>query len=150
MIRFLEEHPQVRILLCDKTDRLYRNFKDYVTIDELDVTLIFVKEGSILNKSSRSHDKFIHGIKVLMAKNYIDNLSEETRKGLLEKAEEGEFPACAPLGYRHDTVHKAIEIDPERAPIVRQMFEQYATGKYSLRRLEVQAARQGLRASTPR
>jgi site-specific DNA recombinase len=144
MIRFLEEHPQVRILLCEKTDRLYRNFKDYVTIDELDVTLIFVKEGSVLNRSSRSHDKFIHGIKVLMAKNYIDNLSEETRKGLLEKAEEGEFPACAPLGYRHDTVHKTIEIDPERAPIVRQMFEQYATGKYSIRRLEVQAARQGL------
>ncbi len=144
MIRFLEEHPQVRILLCEKTDRLYRNFKDYVTIDELDVTLIFVKEGSVLNKSSRSHDKFIHGIKVLMAKNYIDNLSEETRKGLLEKAEEGEFPAYAPLGYRHDTVQKTIEIDPERAPIVRQMFEQYATGKYSIRRLEVQAARQGL------
>ena len=86
MIRFLEEHPQVRILLCEKTDRLYRNFKDYVTIDELDVTLIFVKEGSVLNKDSRSHEKFIHGIKVLMAKNYIDNLSEETRKGMQEKA----------------------------------------------------------------
>ena len=95
MIRFLEEHPQVRTLLCEKTDRLYRNFKDYVIIDELDLTLIFVKEGSVLNKNSRSHEKFIHGIKVLMAKNYIDNLSEETRKGMLEKAEEGEFP-----GYR--------------------------------------------------
>jgi site-specific DNA recombinase len=144
MIRFLEEHPQVRILLCEKTDRLYRNFKDYVTIDELDLTLIFVKEGSVLNKSSRSHEKFIHGIKVLMAKNYIDNLSEETRKGMLEKAEEGEFPAYAPLGYLHDKAQKTIEIDPERALIIRQMFEQYATGKYSIRRLEVQAARQGL------
>jgi DNA invertase Pin-like site-specific DNA recombinase len=112
----------VQILLCEKTERLYRNLKDYVTIDELDVTLIFVKEGSVLNKSSRSHDMFIHSIKVLMAKNYIDNLSEETRKGLLEKAEEGEFPAYAPLGYRHETVRKTIEIDPERAPIVRQMF----------------------------
>jgi len=144
MIRFLEEHPQVRILLCEKTDRLYRNFKDYVTIDELDVTLIFVKEGSVLNKNSRSHEKFIHGIKVLMAKNYIDNLSEETRKGMQEKAEEGEFPAYAPLGYLHDKTQKTIEIDSERAPIIRQMFEQYATGKYSIRRLEVQAARQGL------
>lgn len=28
-----------------------------------------------------------NGIKVLMAKNYIDNLSEETRKGMNEKAE---------------------------------------------------------------
>jgi len=81
MVRFLQEHPQVRILLCEKTDRLYRNFKDYVTIDELEVTLVFVKEGSVLNPQSRSHEKFIHGIKVLMAKNYIDNLSEETRSG---------------------------------------------------------------------
>ena len=31
-------------------------------------------------------EKFMHGIKVLMAKNYVDNLSEETRKGMLEKA----------------------------------------------------------------
>ena len=88
MIAFLEEHPDVRIILCEKTDRLYRNFKDYVTIDELDLTLIFVKEGSVLNKHSRSHEKFIHGIKGLMAKNYIDNLSAETRKVLLYKAEE--------------------------------------------------------------
>jgi site-specific DNA recombinase len=52
MVRLLQEHAQVRILLCEKTDRLYRNFKDYVTIDELDVTLIFVKEGSVLNRQS--------------------------------------------------------------------------------------------------
>ncbi|MCK4516291.1 MAG: recombinase family protein, partial [Spirochaetaceae bacterium] len=144
MIRFLEEHPDVRIILCEKTDRLYRNFKDYVTLDELDLTLIFVKEGSVLNKRSRSHEKFIHGIKVLMAKNYIDNLSEETRKGMLEKAEEGEFPAYAPLGYQHDKANKTIEIDKERASIIRKMFEQYATGKFSLRRLEVLAAQRGL------
>ena len=144
MIRFLEDNPDIRIILCEKTDRLYRNFKDYVTIDELDLTLIFVKEGSVLNKLSRSHEKFIHGIKVLMAKNYIDNLSEETRKGMLEKAEEGEFPAYAPLGYRHDKANKTIELDEDRAPIIREIFEQYATGKFSLRRLEVSAAQQGL------
>ena len=111
MVQYLQEHQQVCIILCEKTDRLYRNFKDYVTIDDLDLTLIFVKEGSVLNKHSRSHKQFIHGIKVLMAKNYIDNLSEETRKGLLEKAEEGELPALAPLGYRHDKANRTIELD---------------------------------------
>ena len=79
MIEYLKDHPDVNTLLCEKTDRLYRNFKDYVIIDEMDLTLVFVKEGSVLNRHSRSHEKFIHGIKVLMAKNYIDNLSEETR-----------------------------------------------------------------------
>ncbi len=144
MVVFLEENPEVRIILCEKTDRLYRNFKDYVTIDELDVTLIFVKEGSLLNRHSRSHEKFIHGIKVLMAKNYIDNLSEETRKGLLEKAEEGEFPAYAPLGYLHDKINKTIQLDKERAPIISEMFELYAIGKYSIRRLQRYVTEQGL------
>ena len=144
MIQYLEEHPQVRTLLCEKTDRLYRNFRDYVTIDDLDVTLVFVKEGSVLNKSSRSHEKFIHGIKVLMAKNYIDNLSEETRKGLLEKAEEGEFPGTAPLGYLHDKTNKTIVADPDRAPAVWEIFNLYATGDYSMRRLQVHAAKVGL------
>ena len=144
MLAFLEAHPDVRIILCEKTDRLYRNFKDYVTIDELDLTLVFVKEGSVLSRKSRSHEKFIHGIKVLMAKNYIDNLSEETRKGMLEKAEEGEFPGTAPLGYWNDKTSKTIKIDEERSPVIRQLFEQYASGNHSLRRLEVLAARNGL------
>ena len=34
-----------------------------------------------------------------MAKNYIDNLSEEARKGQQEKAEQGIWPTKAPLGY---------------------------------------------------
>ncbi len=70
----------------EKTDRLYRNIKDWVTIDDLEIEVHFVKEGSILSEDSRSSEKFIHGIKVLTAKNYIDNLGEEVHKGMLEKA----------------------------------------------------------------
>ena len=144
MITFLEENPEVKTVLCEKTDRLYRNFKDYVTVDDLNLTLVFVKEGSILNKHSRSHEKFIHGIKVLMAKNYIDNLSEETQKGLREKAEEGWYPGTAPLGYRHNKAEKTIEIDPDRASLVRWMFEQYATTTVPIRELEVMLTKKGL------
>jgi hypothetical protein len=36
MVRFLRKHPTVRTLV-EKTDRLYRNLKDWVTIDELEV-----------------------------------------------------------------------------------------------------------------
>src|SRR4051794_26079475 len=71
--------PSVRVMLVEKTDRLYRNLKDWVTLDELDVEVHFPKEGVVLSRESRSSEKFMHGIKVLMAKNYIDNLSEETR-----------------------------------------------------------------------
>jgi Resolvase, N terminal domain len=35
MIAHLKAQPSVRILLVEKTDRLYRNLKDWVTVDEL-------------------------------------------------------------------------------------------------------------------
>src|SRR6266699_29753 len=69
MVNYLKKHPACRVVLVEKTDRLYRNFKDYVTIDELDLEIHFVKENVILSRESRSNEKFMHGIKVLMAKN---------------------------------------------------------------------------------
>jgi DNA invertase Pin-like site-specific DNA recombinase len=144
MLSFLQDHKDVKIILCEKTDRLYRNFRDYVTIDDLDLTVILVKEGSILNKDSTSDEKFIHGIKVLMAKNYIDNLSEETIKGLTVKAERGEFPNQPPLGYvRQD---KDTIIDEERAPLIKDVFEKYADGTYTIREITNYASKAGLRS----
>ena len=101
MVDYLHQHPEARIILVEKTDRLYRNLKDWVTLDELDLEIHFVKENVVLSADSRSSEKFMHGIKVLMAKNYIDNLSEETRKGMTEKAEQGIWPSYAPFGYRN-------------------------------------------------
>jgi site-specific DNA recombinase len=101
MVCYLKEHPAIRVMLVEKTDRLYRNLKDWVTVDGLDVEIHFPKEGVVLSRESRSSEKFMHGIKVLMAKNYIDNLSEEARKGMQEKAEQGIWPTVAPLGYRN-------------------------------------------------
>jgi site-specific DNA recombinase len=74
-VRFLKKSPSCRTLLVEKTDRRYRNLKDYVPLDELDLDVHFVKENVVLTPDSRSAGKFMHGIKVLMAKNYIDNLS---------------------------------------------------------------------------
>src|SRR5262249_6786111 len=96
----------------------------------------FAKEGVVLSRDSRSSEKFMHGIKVLMAKNYIDNLSEEARKGMQEKAEQGIWPTVAPLGYRNAVGldgKKIIEPDPETAPIIVRLFEWYASGSLSLR-----------------
>ena len=78
----------------------------------------------------------MHGIKVLMAKNYIDNLSEEARKGMQEKAEQGIWPTKTPLGYRNVTGpngKKIIGPDPESAPLITRLFEWYATGTLSLK-----------------
>jgi DNA invertase Pin-like site-specific DNA recombinase len=136
MVAYLKAHPSIRVTLVEKTDRLYRNLKDWVTVDELDVEIHFPKEGVVLSRESRSSEKFMHGIKVLMAKNYIDNLSEEARKGMQEKAEQGIWPTVAPLGYRNvagSDGKKIIEPDPDSAPIIARLFEWYATGTLSLK-----------------
>lgn len=147
MIRFLKRHPDVRILLVEKTDRLYRNFKDWVTIDELDIELHLVKEGDVLSRTSRSSAKFVHGIKVLMAKNYVDNLAEEARKGMQEKAEQGIWPSRAPLGYRNTVGpdgKKIVTVDPELGSVITGLFERYGAGTVSLKELAEDVHRIGL------
>jgi site-specific DNA recombinase len=131
MIAFLRAHPSTRVVLVEKTDRLYRNPKDWVTVDELDVELHLVKEGSVLSRNSRSSEKFIHAIQVAMAKHYTDNLSEEARKGMQEKAEQGIWPTKTPLGYRNVTGpdgKKIIGADPKIGPLISRLFEMYARG----------------------
>jgi DNA invertase Pin-like site-specific DNA recombinase len=147
MVAYLKAHPAVRVMLVEKTDRLYRNLKDWVTVDELEVEIHFPKEGVVLSRESRSSEKFMHGIKVLMAKNYIDNLSEETRKGMTEKAEQGLWPSNAPLGYRNVTGtegRKTIVPDESIAPIIRNLFEWYARGDISIREATKKARAAGL------
>ena len=80
MIAYVKER-KIENILVEKTDRLHRNFTDYVAIEELTekfgVTVYFVKEGGSIGKSSRSSDKTMYGIKTVMAKGFIDNLKEE-------------------------------------------------------------------------
>jgi site-specific DNA recombinase len=126
MVAYLKAYPSIRVMLVEKTDRLYRNLKDWVTVDELDVEIHLPKEGVVLSHESRSPEKFMHGIKVLMAKNYIDNLSEEARKGMQQKAEQGIWPTKTPLGYRNVTGpdgKKIFATDPALSPIVARLFE---------------------------
>lgn len=148
MLRYLRRHPQVRILLVEKTDRLYRNLKDWATIDELGIEIHFVKENAVMSEACRSSEKFVHGIKVLMAKAYIDNLSEEARKGMREKAEQGIWPSFAPIGYVNvvePSGRRVIATDPELGPLVTRLFDWFSTGSYSVKTLAAKAREAGLR-----
>ncbi|HUK32928.1 MAG TPA: recombinase family protein, partial [Vicinamibacterales bacterium] len=147
MLAFLSQTPTCRTILVEKTDRLYRNIKDWIMVDDLDLEVHFVKEGAVVSKQSRSSDKFMHGIKVLMAKQYVDNLSEEVRKGLREKADQGHFPGVAHVGYVNNRVTRRIDVDSVRGPLVAQVFELYASGQYSLKALTQKAYEIGLRHS---
>ena len=144
MLVYLDKHPDIRTIIVEKTDRLYRNFKDFVILEDYNLQVHLVKEGQILDKDSKSHEKFIHGIKVLMAKNYIDNLSEEVKKGLAQKVREGGYPRSAPMGYINNLNTRTIEIDHEVAPTIKKLFEWGSTGQYSLVDLRRQAKNEGL------
>lgn len=138
MIAVLKADPSLKIILVEKTDRLYRNLKDWVTIEDLDLAIHLIKENEVLSKDSRSSAKLMHGIKVVLAKNYIDNLSEEAKKGMQEKAEQGIWPSKAPLGYVNTTDQagrKVIAVDMLLAPFIKQLFETYATGRLSLKQV---------------
>ena len=100
MLAFLKKQSACRTLLVEKTDRLYRNLKDWVTIDDFGLEIHFPKENVIIGPESRSSEKFLHGIKVLMAKNYVENLGEEASKGMREKAKSGVWPSFAPRAIR--------------------------------------------------
>jgi site-specific DNA recombinase len=147
MLSFLRKNPSIKTILVEKTDRLYRAITDWSTLDAMDVEIHLVKENEILSKDSKSHQKFIHGIKVLMAKNYCDNLSEEVKKGLNKKAELGDFPGAAPNGYRYNPATKTLEPREPFASNIKQLFAWFATGEYSLRGLSRKARQAGISGS---
>jgi DNA invertase Pin-like site-specific DNA recombinase len=93
MVRFFREHPNCRVAVVEKTDRLYRNFRDCVTLEDLGVEIHLPKEGQVISKDAKSQAKLVHGIQVVIARNYIENLREEVRKGMREKAEQGIYPS---------------------------------------------------------
>src|SRR5215831_9417716 len=136
MVAFARKHQGRLVVLVEKTDRLYRNLRDWVTIDDLDAEIHLVKENVVLSPESRSHDKFMHGIKVLMAKNYVENLGEETKKGMAAKAKQGIWPSFAPPGYRNvvgSDGKRTIEPDPVDGPVISRLFERFARGDVSIK-----------------
>src|SRR2546430_2046512 len=55
MVRFLKNNRECGNVLVEKTDRLYRNLRDAVTLEDLDIEIHMVKEGQIISKDAKSH-----------------------------------------------------------------------------------------------
>ena len=138
MVEYLNAHREVRIVLVEKVDRLYRNHRDYVTLDALGVEIHFIKLGLVIGPGARSNDILQHDIQLALARHYLVNLSEEVKKGMIRKCEEGGYPSWAPLGYVNikDAAEKkrtgGLAPDPLKAAKVREIFTAAATERYSL------------------
>ena len=62
------------------------------------------------------------------SKQYVDNLSVNTKRGLRQKVREGHYPSVVPFGYYNDVRTKTVAVNKKAAELVRQCFELYARG----------------------
>lgn len=130
-LTFIEEHD-IKHLVIEKVDRHVRNLHDAVETHDWLVSdeqkqVHFVKDSLILHKNSRSQEWLNWGIRVVMAKNYIDNLREEAMKGWAEKLAQGWLPAPPPPGYK-TVIENGKRIhapDPDTYKTMQKIFKKY-------------------------
>jgi DNA invertase Pin-like site-specific DNA recombinase len=156
MLEFALAQNETVAIVADAVDRFQRSFKESVLIDELirkeRVELHFYRESMVIGKGASSTDILRWDFSVMGAKSYVLNLSENVRRSLEYKRRNGEWGGKAPLGYlnRRDVDNKGTVIhDPEKAFLVRMLFEEYAKGGLSISGDLVRMAREwGLRNKT--
>ena len=130
------ENGEAEGILAWHPDRLARNSIDGGRI------IFLIDTGKIKSLKSPTfwfeptpQGKFMLNIAFGQSKYFVDNLSENTKRGLRQKLRRGELPGYAPLGYLNDLRTHTLVKDPERFRLVRKLFELYATGNYSLKDL---------------
>ncbi|MGH9856879.1 MAG: recombinase family protein, partial [Acidobacteriota bacterium] len=92
--------------------------------------------------------KFMLSIAFSQSKYYVDNLSENIKRGHRNKVKDGIWPQMSPLGYVNK--NKRIVPDPELASLIRKTFEVYATGNFTLRELRDKFNALGLKRKSGR
>jgi len=132
-------------VVIHKIDRSARNLEDWADLGKL------VDAGADIHFATENLDlKTVAGrlsadIQAVVAAHYSRNLREEAKKGFYGRLKQGYYPLRAPIGYLDKGSAKPKVFDPERAPLVRDVFAQYATGKTSLPVLAIEMFRRGLR-----
>src|SRR5665213_695509 len=131
MLTYINKN-NVAHLVVEKTDRLTRNMRDAVVVDDwLDKNdqrrLHMVKESLIIHRHAKSDVKLMWNIYLAFAKKYTDNLREEAMKGWDEKLAQGWMPAPPPPGYKTITENskKIHVINEETATVVERAFKLY-------------------------
>ena len=136
-------------ILAWHPDRLARNSVDggYI-IHLLDTGKISSLKFPTLRFEPDPQGKFMLNIMFGQSKYYVDSLSENVKRGIREKVRRGEFPHKAPIGYLNDYRTKTIIVDKERAPIVIEAIERYATGTETIDSIRSFLKSQGVKSSS--
>ena len=80
-----------------------------------------------------STGKLMEGVLAAFAQFDNDCRSDRTRAGMKAALELGRWTFLAPLGYlnAHRSIGRSLIPDPERAPLVRRAFQDFATGRFT-------------------
>lgn len=135
------EHLQdssIEGVIFHKLDRSSRNVGDFSLLDKImtrDKKQIVVIEGEF--DTNRAAGRLAFRNFCNMCVWYSENLSEEVTSKMEEVLMRGYYPTNAPIGYREgikgqDPDFKKKYFDPVLAPFVRESFELFSTGNYSL------------------
>ncbi|MFA5386186.1 MAG: recombinase family protein [Candidatus Paceibacterota bacterium] len=120
---------QVKGIIVWKLDRLARNPIDGSSLvwalDQGNISEIITPTNTFLNNSN---DKFLMQLEFGMAKKYVDDLSDNIKRGNRAKLEKGWFPGLPPLGYLNEPKERTIVSDPERFHLVRKMWDMLLKG----------------------
>lgn len=153
MLKFVRNQKGKILIVADCVDRIQRSFKESIALDELrnedKIELHFVREHLILSKESETTDITRWDFSVMAAKTYVGNLRDNVKRSMKYNWEHGRWQGFAPLGYmnvRDENNQTDVVLDPVRAPLVKELFERYAAGTYSLEKLEEFAKDNGLYA----
>lgn len=114
-------------------DRLSRNPIDGGRVIHLiDRGMIKYLDFPTYRFENTAQGKFMLNIIFGQSKYYVDNLSENIRRGIRQKIRRGEWSGLAPIGYINNYKTRKLDIDPLMGPKVKLMFEEFTTGKYYL------------------
>lgn len=136
-------HGYFRGVICLCWDRISRNDGDNTVIRKL------VRSGVDVRFAYANYDQSSSGalhmdIDGVFAHHHSRVTSEKVRLATRAKREEGKCTYRAPIGYLNEGNIDHKPFDPERAPIIRELFQLYATGDWSIPDLCRHAAAQGL------
>lgn len=126
-------------ILAWAPDRLSRNAGDLGSVvDLLDQKLLVEIRTYGQRFTNSPNEKFLLMILCSQAKLENDNKSVNVKRGLRTRVEMGLWPSTAPTGYLNEkrTDRKCqVLVDPERAHVIKQMFEKVAYEEWSGRKL---------------
>ena len=126
-------------------DRLARNSVDGGRIIYLiDIGKIKDLKFSAFWFEPTPQGKFMLSIAFGQSKYYVDNLSENIKRGNRQKLKNGVWPKQAPIGYLNNRINKTIEVDEKVAPLVKLAFKLYSEGNISLTKLCLKLFKLGL------